>query len=103
METAEAGKLIIGSDLPELVAGQDQAIADVVDLVLTLGAVAEDHVGGGAGGRRQRERRNKAVAAAPIHISADDLAHVIDVINIGPADARRVVDGGVDAGSIMKP
>src|SRR5262249_55744220 len=57
VEAAEPGKLPNGSDRPERVARQDRVVADVVNLVLTsqAGGVrsAQDHVGGGARGRRR--------------------------------------------------
>ena len=56
-------ELPIGSDLAQLVGRQDRVVADVVDLVLARHErrcvrAAQDHVGGGAGGRRRgREDR----------------------------------------------
>src|SRR5438105_4101673 len=52
-ETTERHKLPIGSDLAQVVSRQEAVAADIVDLVLTVGAVAQDHVRGGAGGRRR--------------------------------------------------
>ena len=43
----------IGADLAQLIGGQERVAADVVDLVEAVGAVAQDHVGGGAGRRRR--------------------------------------------------
>ena len=47
-EAAETGKPPISSDLTQKVPCQDRVVTDVVDLILPIGTMAQDHVGGGA-------------------------------------------------------
>ena len=91
-KAAEADKLPIGPDDAQLIGGEQRITADVVDFVLARhggGSVraAQDHVGGGAGGRR-RVRRYREEEAVPVQsaidIRSDDLAHIVDARRKGP-------------------
>ena len=80
-ETTEPHKLPIGSDLAQVVSCQKAIAADVIDLVLTVGAVAQDHVGGGAGGwRRIRARRRRSRSLAPPDCLHQDIVELRDAV-----------------------
>src|SRR6516165_12337925 len=59
VETAESDKARSGSNLSQPVRGQDAVVAEVVDLVLAVAAVAQNHVGAD-GGRRGRVQNHIA-------------------------------------------
>src|SRR5262245_7059575 len=65
--------------------------------------MAQDHVGGGAGGRRRvrSEGCKKAVGGvAGVSQAPDDLAIVVDVLCKGKAVHNGIVDGGENAPAI---
>src|SRR5438067_4043652 len=78
-ETTERHKLPIGSDLAQVVSRQEAVAADIVDLVLTVGAVAQDHVRGGAGGRR-RIRGWSRWSLAPSDCFHQDIIELRDAV-----------------------
>src|SRR5262245_30283601 len=103
-EPAEASKLPIGPDLTYLVARQNRVAADVVDLVLALSTMTQNHVGGGAGGRRRvRQRAFKvSVHSGAVAQDADDLAIVVDAICKGTAVRNGIIDVGENTVAIEK-
>src|SRR5207244_18740 len=66
-EAAEAGELPFGSDLTQLIVGQNCVVSDVVDLIETVGAVPQDHAGRGDGGRRRVGDRKYAPISEGFH------------------------------------
>src|SRR5262249_59933101 len=73
--------------------------------ILAVGAMAQNHVGGGA--QRRREDRHRVCGeavldAVAVVVSADDLAAVVDVQDLGTdaSAAQRIVEGGEDAADI---
>jgi hypothetical protein len=110
-EPAETNELPIGSDQAQLIARQDRVVADVVDLVLTRDAggrvrAAQDHVGGGAGGRRrirrdcEEETMTLTLTAGGVDQASDDLVVVVDAIREGHAVGDRIVDGDENAAAV---
>ena len=53
LKRADAGDLPFGADLTQRVGRQNRVVAEIVDLVIAVVAVAHDHVGRGRGGRRR--------------------------------------------------
>src|SRR5262249_61376153 len=80
-EPAEANKRPIVPDLAQGIGRQDRIAADVVNLVLAYRArCPQDHVGGGASGRRRVRYGDFKEAMEPIgaKILPDDLAPIVD-------------------------
>jgi hypothetical protein len=113
-ETAEGDEAPIGSDLTEGVAGEDRVVADVVDFVLARdGRVVrdpQDHVGGGADGRRRVRARGfeeavrreaGGVAADDVRAKPNDLTCVVNAPRSGEV-SRRIVDVRVQPAAIEK-
>src|SRR5215467_11790896 len=83
---------------------QNRVVADVVDLIVAVDAMAQDHVGGGARGRRRvgSESCKEAVAAAGgVEIIPGDLARVVDSPHIS-VSRQGIVDGGEQATAVKK-
>jgi len=86
--------------LTERVARQNRIIADVIDLVLAVSAVAQDHVGASAAGRRRigRYREEEAVPVkSAIDIRSNNLAHIVDAFKDGALGSQGIVEGDVSA------
>src|SRR5207248_6408280 len=93
--------LPIGPDRTQLVGREQRIVAEVVDLVLAVGAVAQDHVGGGAGGRRRvrRDREEEAVGVTGFDEDAGHQPRVIDAPSLAQCVARRA-DGCISAAAV---
>src|SRR4029077_39719 len=102
-EAAEGDEGPIGSHLTQRVARQDRVVADVVDFVLAVGTMAQDHIGGGANwcrrGRHRREEEAVGVSVA-VEVIPDDLARAIDALRGG--GAQGIIDGGVGATAVKE-
>src|SRR5262249_26517723 len=99
-EAAQRNESPIGSNLAQWEGAQDRVIADIVNLVVAV-AAAQDHVGRGAERRRRGwQCAEESMLPARIHISADDLAHVVDAQDTSEASGRGVVERSEDAASI---
>ena len=90
-ESAEAGITPIRSDPTELISRQDRVVADVVDFVLAHHRgrrvrSAQDHVGGGACGRRRVRldgEEEAVVMVIAVLVGANDLTSVVDAKGLG--------------------
>src|SRR5262249_49497973 len=104
-EAAEGNDRPVGPALTQLIARQNGVVADVVNLVLARHwrsvRAAQNHVGGGAAGRRRvgEGRFKKAMLARVVVQGPDDLAVVIDAKGLGLA-VHGIVDGGERAAAV---
>src|SRR5262249_21275005 len=93
-------------DLAQGVGRQDRIAPDVVNLVLAHRARRpQDHVGGGASGRRRIrfEGCKEAVVAAGISVRTDNLTRVIDVPCVGGVGGSEgIIEGGVKATAVKE-
>jgi len=74
---------------------QERVAADVVDLVEAVGVVAQNHVRGGAGGRRRVRLRHheEAMLTGGVGELSDDLAHVVDAVGNAVTGGQGIIGG----------
>jgi hypothetical protein len=97
-ESAEPGDLEIGSHLAQKVRRQERVAADVIDFIEPVGVVAQDHVRRGAGGRRwvRSGGHEKALEAAAVAVTSNDLARIVDAECLG-VSAQGIIEREVGA------